>query len=477
MILVLLVSGSVAAGLWAIYRTDDGADPTQDVPSDAGSGLWEPPKPSSSGPAGLPSFPGAQGFGSATPGGRAGRVIEVTTLADSGPGSLRAALEAEGARIVVFRTGGTIALRSEIDVRHPFVTVAGQTAPGDGITLKMSPSHDQGLLDISTTDVIIRYMRFRQGPHTATGGAGAKAAEMGDASRVVIDHCSLSWATDEVLTTYNNTSDITISWNIISEGLSNSAHYEGEHSRGMLISGDNSGNISAHHNLMAHNMRRNPEVSVAGTADIRNNVVYNWGTHAGLFTDKRDSTGMNVVGNFFKPGPSTTDDRHEIEVRPQGSGMALYVRGNIGPNRSRNDRPDRDSVSKHAREWLVSDPVPASLVTTTSAREAYENVIAAAGSRVPTLDSVDRRILREVRDGEGQIIDDPADVGGWPDLRAGTPPVDTDHDGMPDPWEIAHGLDPAIDDSAGYSDVAGYTNIEDYVNALVPPEFLLPPRS
>ena len=154
--------------------------------------------------------------------------------------------------------------------------------------------------------------------------------------------------------------------------------------------------------------------------------------------------------------------------------MALYVSGNIGPNRFRSDRPDRDSVSRNARSWLVSKPVPAPSVTTTSAGEAYDDVLAAAGVRVPTIDPVDKRILREVRDGDGQIIDDPADVGGWPKLKAGTPPVDTDHDGMPDPWEIANGLDPVIDDSAGYRDVAGYTNIENYVNALVPRDLLLP---
>ena len=354
-LVLLLLCGAVGTGMWAISRTGDAGDPTRDNPPEAGPRSEEPAEPSAAVPPGLASFPGAQGFGATTPGGRGGRVIEVTTLADSGPGSLRAALEAEGPRIVVFRTGGTITLRSEIDVRNPFVTVAGQTAPGDGITLKASKMNSQGLVDLHTHDVIIRFLRLRQGPHTKTDAAIPLALE--ESSNVVIDHCSLSWATDEVLTTYDNTSNITISWNIISEGLSKSTHYDGEHSRGLFISGDNSRNITAHHNLMAHNMRRNPEVSTAGTADIRNNVTYNWGTHAGLFTDKRDSTGMNVVGNFFKPGPSTTGDRHEIEVMPQSSGMALYVRGNIGPNRFRNARPDRDSVSRNAHSWLVSKPV------------------------------------------------------------------------------------------------------------------------
>ncbi len=416
-------------------------------------------------PDALAAFPGAQGFGTTTVGGRGGKVIEVTSLADAGPGSLRAALEAVGARIVVFRTGGTITLHSDIKILNPFVTVAGQSAPGGGISLRMDPGNTHGLIDVNTHDVVIRFLRLRQGPHTEI--EAAIPLQVDNANNVVIDHCSLSWATDEVLTTYDNTADITISWNIIAEGLSHSTHYEGEHSRGLFISGDNSGRITVHHNLMAHNMRRNPEVDTNGIVDIRNNVAYDWGTHPALVSDKRNSTGANVVGNYFKAGPSTTDTRrHEIDVYTVSHGMPLYVKGNIGPHRPSDDLPAEANVDPAGRAWLVSDPVPAPSVTTTSAEQAYADVLARAGARVPALDAVDQRLLRDVSNGTGQIIDDPSQVGGWPDLDPGRPPVDSDHDGMPDAWETQHGLNPSVDDSAADRNGDGYSNIEEYLNSL-----------
>ncbi|GAB2651867.1 pectate lyase family protein [Kribbella swartbergensis] len=411
--------------------------------------------------AGQPSFPGAQGFGASTPGGRGGRVLHVTSLEDSGPGTLREALNARGPRIIVFDTGGTIKLASSIRIKDPYVTIAGQTAPGDGIALRMRSSQDSGLLDVNTHDVVIRGLRLRQGPHKKVDAA--IPLELADgAKRVVIDHNSLSWATDEVLTTYDHSADITISWNIIAEGLSHSRHYSGEHSRGLFLSGDDSRNITAHHNLLAHNMRRNPEVSIAGVADIRNNVIYDYGTVATLVSDKRNSPGMNVVGNFYKPGRDSSLDVPEIRGYPEGSGMPLCAAGNLRSN----GQPAR--LNADANRWLVSSAAPAPPVATTSALQAYDDVLAGAGSRAPRLDSVDRRIIADVRNGTGHIIDDPADVGGWPDLTPGTPAADTDADGMPDEWETRRGLDANTDDSARDRDRDGYTNIEEYINALLP---------
>lgn len=417
--------------------------------------------PRSSSPAEVPSFPGAQGFGATTPGGRGGEVLHVTSLDDSGPGSLREALQAPGRRIVVFDTGGTIELESSIEITDPHLTVAGQTAPGDGITLRMRRSQSSGLFEVNTHDVIIRGMRFRQGPHEEEDAAIPLEIAEG-AARVVIDHNSLSWATDEVLTTYDDAADITISWNIIAEGLSRSSHYEGEHSRGLFISGDDSRNVSAHHNLLAHNMRRNPEVSTEGIADIRNNVIYNYGTHATVVSDKRDSTGINVVGNFYKPGPDSAPDAAEIDGYADGSGMPLHATG----NRRANGQTAR--LNADARKWFVSAPAPAPTVTTTSAAQAYSDVLAAAGARAPRLDPVDERVITDVRGGTGHIIDNPDEVGGWPEVAEGAPPADTDADGMPDAWESRSGLDPRSDDSAEDHDRDGYTNVEEYVNGLLP---------
>jgi pectate lyase len=409
--------------------------------------------------AAVPSFPGAEGFGTTTPGGRGGKVIQVTNLNNSGAGSLRAAVEATGPRIVVFRVGGTITLRSSLDISNPYITIAGQTAPGGGIQLKMDPAQHDGLLDIETTDVVIRGMKLRQGPHKVV--EAAIPLEVSEASNIVLDHNSIYWATDEVVTTYDDTSNITVSWNIIAEGLSNSTHYEGEHSRGLFISGDNSRSITAHHNLMAHNMRRNPEVSTNGVADIRNNVVYDWGTYATLLTDKRNSTGMNVVGNYYKPGPSTDRSREEIDGKAYSAGMPLHVSGNV---RSDGTAARLDS---DAKRWGVSAQVSAPPVKTTSAAQAYTDVLAKAGARYPTLDSADTRLLDEVRTGKGRIIDSPTQVGGWPTLASGTPITDPDMDGMPSSWETARGLSPSKNDSAADRNGDGYTNIEEYINSLI----------
>jgi pectate lyase len=413
----------------------------------------------------LPAFPGCEGFGCETPGGRGGAVLHVTNLNNSGVGSLRAAMTAAGPRIVVFDTGGTITLLSSIRVTSPFLTVAGQTAPGGGIQLKLDPSQDSGLLDINTTDVVIRGLKLRQGPHTAIDAA--IPMEVTDADKVVIDHNSIYWATDENVTLYDNATNVTVSWNIIAEGLSNSTHYEGEHSRGLFISGDNAGPTTAHHNLMVHNMRRNPEASQAGVADIRNNVVYDYGTHTSLIADKRNNAGTNMVGNYYKPGPDSSLSREEIDGHhTSGFGpIALYVSGN---ERSNGQAARLDST---AQGWVVPNPVPAPAVTTTSATQALADVLAGAGARVQGVDAADARVLADVQNGTGSIIDNPSEVGGWPVLAAGSPPDDPDLDGMPTGWETTYGLNPQVNDSAQVMP-SGYTAIEDYVNSFytaVPP--------
>ncbi|MEM7034013.1 MAG: pectate lyase, partial [Chloroflexota bacterium] len=232
----------------------------------------------------IPAFPGAEGGGAWSLGGRGGRVIEVTNLKDSGSGSLRAALEASGPRIVVFRVGGTIELKELIIIRNPYLTIAGQTAPGDGITLK-----DNGIR-IMTHNVIVRYMRFRPGDDSKAEGIdvdGINITNRPDDKNdkdamvhdIILDHVSVSWAIDKNIGVWNSRPEIneieniTIQWSIISEGLANNRHYEGEHSKGVLI-GEYSNNVSMHHNLFAHNTARNPKVK-GGSAEVINNVVYN----------------------------------------------------------------------------------------------------------------------------------------------------------------------------------------------------------
>jgi pectate lyase len=426
----------------------------------------------------LPAFPGAEGFGAGTPGGRGGRVIEVTNLHDDGPGSFRAAAEASGPRIVVFRVGGTIELDSRIEVREPYITIAGQTAPGGGITLRNGPENSKSALRIATHDVVVRYLRSRPGSNPEDGGT-LDALSIHDSKAgvhdVVVDHVSLSWSTDEVLQVWYDAHDIAVQWSILSEPLECATHPEGCHSMGMLLGSEGSGEISIHHNLFAHNRHRNPRTKTARTVDVVNNVVYNSGSGDGwrapTYVDGLHGvTPANYIANYFKPGPDTgavqwfIDTDEIVEVYPQGNrvpeGVAVI-----------------DPDSSH---MVVGDRHPAPPVTATSASVALVQVLQEAGASrglscdgtpYDRRDRVDERIVDEVTRGTGSIIDDPSEVGGWPELDGGTPCADSDHDGMPDEFEERYGFDAGDPtDGAMDADADGYTNVEEFLNAVRVPE-------
>ena len=421
---------------------------------------------------GLPVFPGAEGFGTRTVAGRGGKVIEVTSLADDGAGTLRAAVNDTSPRIIVFCVAGTIELKSELQILHPFVTLAGQTAPAGGICIKGAG------ITVITHDVLIQHIRVRpgnKGPvdadvNDAISMLGRHAGSDG-AYNVVVDHVSASWGEDETVSTWYGAHDITISWCIISEALNRSRHRKRTHSAGLLI-GDSSYHVSVHHNLLAHNDFRNPLISKGGTHDFVNNVIYNWGVLPAEIGDYDSNTFLNFVGNYFIPGPSTQAGPYEI-LFPEGN-PRIYVEGNLGPH-----RPDTniDEWSLVGFGWGEEGVAPEKYrsftkfttapVTTASAAEAMEEVLAGAGARAPQRDAIDRRVVDDVKKGTGSIIDSPDDVGGYPKLASGTPPIDSDHDGMPDDWELKMELDPG-DASDGNDDFDGdgYTNIEEYLHSL-----------
>lgn len=416
----------------------------------------------------VPAFPGAEGFGANSIGGRGGTVIEVTNLNDSGPGSFRAAVEASGPRIVVFKVGGTIELQSALAIANSYITIAGQTAPGDGITLKYS-----GEFNISGAhDVIIRYIRFR-----ADGLADNTDALniVQDSYNVILDHVSISWGTDENLSAVTRSYDITIQWSVISEGLRTGY--------GSLFTAG-ARNISIHHSLYANNNSRTPKMH-GETAyldgnpayfDFVNNVIYNWGAMA---TSVAGAGQANVVANYFKMGPnSPSPGKREITIWQKEHGRSLYAVDNVGPN-----NPD-GSISNSWDAGMVGasdgslkttssntyspNPHPTPAIYTTSAFDAFDDVIGKAGASLAR-DSVDQRVIQDVINGTGGYINDPLQVGGWPALASGTPPADSDNDGMPDNWEIQQGLNPndALD-GVQDADNDGYTNVEEYLNALVP---------
>jgi pectate lyase len=422
--------------------------------------------------AGLPVFPGAEGFGTRTVAGRGGKVIAVTSLADDGPGTLRAALDDPSPRIIVFAVSGTIEVNSELQLHHPFVTVAGQTAPGGGICIKGAG------LTIFTHDVLVRHIRVRpgnKGPVDADiNDAVSILGSRGDgdgAFNIVLDHISASWGEDETVSTWYGAHDITISWSIISEALNRSRHRKRTHSAGLLI-GDSSYNVSVHHNLLAHNDFRNPLISEGGTHDIVNNVIYNWGVLPAEITDYGSNTFLNFVGNLFIAGPSTNPGPYEI-LFPQGD-PRIYVGDNLGPHRP---DPNMDQWAIVGFRWGEEGVAPVKYrsltrfetppVTSTSAAEARDIVLAQAGATLPQRDAADRRVVDDVSSGTGRIIDSPDQVGGYPELAGGTAPVDSDHDGMPDQWERQIDLDPNDPaDGNGDLDGDGYTNVEEYLHHL-----------
>ena len=402
---------------------------------------------------GLPAFPGAEGFGSTTPGGRGGKVIKVTNLNNSGSGSFREACQASGARIVVFDVGGRIQLTSELVIKNPYITIAGQTAPGDGITIS---NHS---ISVRTHDVIIRNIRFRLGDASSGLDAIQLNACCGDVYNVIIDHCSMSWATDENVSTYRAVRDSTFSWNIIAEGINNELH-----GMGLLIGDDPKTKVSVHHNLFAHNRERQPVIQSGTQTEIINNVVYNWQNRA---TQIRDDAYTNIIGNYYKVGPSWSGDKKGIWF---GETTArAYVKGNIGPGRPTDTGDEWNAVTGSTANRSLTSVVSSGTVTIQSASDAYNSVLAGAGAITPYRDPVDEEIINDVKTGKGSVINSQSEVGGWPKMNSSYPLEDSDNDGMPDTWEKSNGLDPNnSEDGNNDKDGDGYTNIEEYINSLIP---------
>ncbi len=394
-------------------------------------------------------------------------MYEVTSVDDDGRGSLRAAIEARGPRIVVFRVSGTIELESPLQIRNPDITIAGQTAPGDGICLR-----GYGTV-VATDNVIIRYLRFRpgderEGEHDALGGRGCR--------NVIIDHCSASWSIDECVSFYRN-ENVTVQWCLISESLYESHHGKGQHGYGGIWGGNRA---TYHHNLLAHHSSRNPRfASEDENVDYRNNVVYNWGFNSAY---GGEGATVNMVANYYKAGPATRDDKRNRIVEPYGPEGRWYIAGNhvVGFPAITADNWGGGVQGDVPLETIKADrPFPAAPVKAHTAEEAYRLVLADVGAVLPRRDPLDARIVEEARTGtatyggawgEGRgIVDSQAQVGGWPELASSAPPRDSDHDGMPDEWERRHGLD-AFDasDNDGDADSDGYTEVEEYLNDTHP---------
>jgi len=369
-----------------------------------------------------PTFEGAEGYGAATSGGRDGRTMYVDNLNDSGPGSLRAAIESSGPRTILFHVGGVIPLKSTLVIKEPFITIDGQTAPGEGIMLR---NHG---IEVRTHDVVLRYFRVRVGDddvqldqpkarETYEGGAGEHALYFIEGSKnCIADHLSLSWSTTKILSVTKLCDLITIQRCILSEALNFAGHGYAS------IAGGN--RVTWHHNLFAHNQSRNVRFGGMVDADFRNNVIYDWGQRAGYGEFDR----VNYVGNYLKAGPSTAQKPYLFFLlgEAQVAAGSLFVKDNFlegsGAPPGVNENNWLGMGAYHAqRETLEAiEPFPAPPVTTESPGDAYEHDLQNVGDTLPKRDAIDQRIIREVRDGTGHIINHVKDIGGWPDF----PPAD-----------------------------------------------------
>ena len=401
------------------------------------------------------AFPGAEGWGSHAWGGRGGKVYTVTNLNDAGEGSLRWAVEQQGARTVVFAVDGTIVLQSPLRINNDSITIAGQTAPGDGICLKDYP------LTVNASDVIVRYLRVRPGDASGKECDGAGGGKYGQHD-VIFDHLSVSWSVDECLSFYK-TKNLTVQWCLASHSLRKSVHSKGKHGFGGIWGGNHA---SFHRNLVAHHSSRNPRFSSVDSTnwvDYRNNVVYNWGYKAAYGGGHHGT--INFVNNYYKPGPETELIKF-VEVAGDGTSR-YYVTGNVMTSRADLTQDNYLGVSDKGDSCTVQAPFPYLPINEHSASETYLRVLESVGCNLHR-DSYDAAVIQQVKDSTGQIIDSPDEVGGWPLLRSAKAPKDSDGDGIPDKWERAHGLNPKNPaDGAALSAQPPYTHLEIYLNSLV----------
>jgi pectate lyase len=422
------------------------------------------------------AFPGAEGFGRFAKGGRGGDVYHVTTLADDGPGSLREGFNsAHGPRTIVFDVSGTIELKKPIVVEKSYLTIAGQTAPGDGICLK-----DQTFQILNASHIILRYMRFRLGDDNKPRPTGPDCLNTNDVDHVTFDHISVSWGIDGNHDLRRG-GNFTLQWSIYAEALNDSLHEKGTHA--MLASfRELTDSISLHHNLFASSRERHPTLGgsprtkAEAIVDFRNNVIYNLSGATNL-----GNCHINVIDNYYVPGPNTPQGAKPLATKTENAGaLRAFLHGNVFVGNqdwtAHNDRAiDFNRWSKGS--YLLTSletirakqafDVGAAGPHTDTAEVAYDRVLRQAGASHPR-DEADLRLVEGVRAGTHRLIDSQREVGGWPSLSSRPAAVDTDGDGMPDAWETQHGLDPAdAADGAQDGDGDGYTYLEAYLNGLV----------
>ena len=430
----------------------------------------------------LRAFPGAEGFGKYAVGGRGGRTIYVTNLNDEGEGSLRDAINQSGARTVVFKVSGYITINSSLIISNDKITIAGQTAPGEGITVRINPVGDIACLRIKASDVIIRGLRFRPG-WTTPKAVNGDALLLTSGKRVIVDHCSFSWSTDEVLNPYG-ASELTFQNCIFSEALMYATHnyttnpessaYYRPHSMGMLI-GESSSKITIYNSVFAHNNQRNPliggGISHGTEFELVNNVYYNWGDFGTVLSTGSESH-INMINNLHIFGNDSRSTRYPIQL---GDKVHVYAKGNINKFRENNSEPEINAFGAQKAPFniqadqssMTNSPYDYPMANTSLIEPSILLPMVTNAVGAFTKDKVDKRIVADIINGTGSLIDKPSDVGGYPSLQGGTAYTDSDDDGMSDEWEASHNLDAHNPDDAKEDfNSDGFTNLEDFLHYL-----------
>ena len=418
------------------------------------------------------AFPTAEGFGAGARGGRGGTAIFVTNTADKGPGSLRACIDAAGPRTCVFRVSGTIMLDTRsLVIRNPYLTIAGETAPGDGIAIRNGPGQLRPSIEILTHDVIVRHLRLRPGPHiVAACCSGALGLYGKDATDIILDHISASWGSDETIDSEDAT-NVTLQWSFVTEPLLDGGPGKDNRARNMLMT--KGGNLSVHHNLFAFGKFRNPLFQTSApsmAADVVNNVLYSpvWDYVIG-FSDRWAPVRANVVGNYKIEGKRTIADHLVYAFEEGGHGFSFYLADNIDETYRADDTiADDEVIAEEMRRSVTSTPIEVAEVRAAPPRQAYDDVLSMAGATRPVRDAVDERIVDAVRTRKGSLLkSSPEKVGGWPVLASAPPPPDGDEDGVADDWELSVGLAPSDPQDAQMDlDGDGWTNLEEYLHEL-----------
>ena len=446
-------------------------------------------------------FPGAEGFGTESSGGRGGEVCFVTNLNDIGKGSLRSCVDQEGPRIVIFKVGGTIAVSKPIKISEPYISIYGQTAPGSGILVRATLDSRSSPMVIETHDVLVQHLRLRAGSSIQStccrDALRIGNEDPGNVYNVVLDHNSLSWGTDQIANTWFDSNNLTLSYNIISESLhDNGSNDEGPAGRGLLIGSEGAHSISIHHNLIAHSYQRNPMLKTSGTVDVVNNVIHHWVGRGAEQKSTYEGQKVNWVGNLYlarvggwfkKVSQPSKIGWGDILLTEENFSMkeSAYFQNNIGFNKK----------YPWSSEWAIAntkynteyDPdlgyhsdvrFEAPVITEHQTDDLVEVMDSTVGATRPKRDSVDDRVLQQLIERNGIMpncvdSDDRGserrcenNVGGWPIMESGIAKDDSDNDGIPDAWELKVGLDPSQNDALLDNNDDGYLNIEDWIHRL-----------